>query len=160
MTDQVGTTQFTWPAPGLGAPNGQIASETTPWSGDAVTSGYSQGLRTSLFINNPSIQQSMSYDAAWRMTNLVSSLAGTFAYAYDAQRSTLLTKISLPSWASITNHYASLARLDYTALKNYWSHVLDGYAYKSDPLGLRTNIVRDFGLTTNSLPIAYDIITH
>ena len=30
---------------------------------------------------------------------------------------------------SITNHFDTLARLDYTALLNRWGHVLDGYSY-------------------------------
>ena len=52
----------------------------------------------------------------------------------------------------------SLARLDYTALANPWGHVLDGYGYTHDPLGLRTNIVRDLGLTTSSVSVGYDAI--
>src|SRR6266702_7098266 len=59
---------------------------------------------------------------------------------------------------SITNHFDSLNRQDYTALVNYWGHVLDGYSYTHDPLGLRTNIVRDFGLTTNGVTVGYDAI--
>lgn len=52
----------------------------------------------------------------------------------------------------------SLARLDYTALVNKWGHVLDGYGYTHDPLGLRTNIVRDLGLTTSTVSVGYDPI--
>src|SRR5438034_2864184 len=33
-----------------------------------------------------------------------------------------------------------------------------GYSYTHNPLGLRTNIVRDFGLTTNSVTVGYDTI--
>jgi RHS repeat-associated protein len=36
--------------------------------------------------------------------------------------------------------------------------VLDGFGYAQDPLGLRTNITRNLGLTTNSLAIRYDSI--
>src|SRR5947209_14671494 len=44
------------------------------------------------------------------------------------------------------------------ALVNYWGHVLDGYSYTHDPLGLRTNIARDFGLTNNNVAVGYDNI--
>ncbi len=36
---------------------------------------------------------------------------------------------------------------------NRWGHVLDGYSYTHDPLGLRTNITRNLGLTTNSFGV-------
>ena len=58
--------------------------------------------------------------------------------------------------AYLTNHFDALNRQDYTALVNYWGHVLDGYSYAHDALGLRTNIVRDLGLTTNTVAVAYD----
>src|SRR5205814_5110171 len=35
---------------------------------------------------------------------------------------------------------------------------LDGSSYTHDPLGLRTNIVRDLGLTTNTVTVGYDEI--
>ena len=70
----------------------------------------------------------------------------------------LLTTLALPNAASITNHYDSLARLDYTGLVNYWGHTLDGYSYGTDLLGLRTNIVRDLGLTSSSVSVGYDSI--
>ena len=66
--------------------------------------------------------------------------------------------IGLPNAAYVTNHFDTLNRLDYTALVNYWGHVLDGCSYIHDPLGLRTNIVRDFGLATNSVNVGYDNI--
>jgi RHS repeat-associated protein len=52
----------------------------------------------------------------------------------------------------------SLARLDYTALVNHWGHVLDGYGYGYDFLGLRTNITRDLGLTNSSVAVGYDSV--
>jgi RHS repeat-associated protein len=53
-----------------------------------------------------------------------------------------LASASLPrSW---------LDRLGHTAMLNGWGHVLDGYGYTNDPLGLRTNVTRNLGLTANS----------
>ncbi len=51
-----------------------------------------------------------------------------------------------------------LETLDYTGLLDRWGHVLDGYGYTGDPLGLRTNLTRNLGLTTNSLAVGYDSI--
>ena len=66
--------------------------------------------------------------------------------------------MSLPNGASISNHYDSLARLDYTALLNYWGHPVDGYNYGYDLRSLRTNITRQLGLTTNNIIAGYDAI--
>ncbi len=52
----------------------------------------------------------------------------------------------------------SPGRSDQAALVNRWGHVLDGYSYTHEPLGLRTNITRNFGLTTNSVTVGYDLI--
>ena len=143
MVDASGTTTFGYTAAG------QLQSADGLWSSDTVTYGYSQQLRQTLTLAQPSggnWQQNYGYDNAWRLQTL-SSPAGSFGYASTHLRSTLLTTITLPNAASITNHYDSLARLDYTALVNYWGHVLDGYGYSMDPLGLRTNITRNLGLT-------------
>src|SRR5207247_7089799 len=90
----------------------------------------------------------------------LSHLAGLFTDGYGSQNpaSSLVRTIGLPNAAYVTNHFDSLNRMDYTALVNYWGHVLDGYSYTHDPVGLRTNIVRDFGLTTNSVTVGYDNI--
>jgi RHS repeat-associated protein len=66
--------------------------------------------------------------------------------------------LALPNGAYVTNHFDSLERLDYTALVNYWGHVLDGYLYTHDLLGLRTNISRYLGITTNNVAVGYDNI--
>jgi RHS repeat-associated protein len=156
MADQVGTTRFTWTAAG------QLQSEDGPWANDTVTNGYTQGLRTTFAINSPQSTINYSYDSARRLQTLASSLAGTFTYGYyignNISPSPFVRTIGLPNLAWITNHLDSLDRLDYTALMNRWGHVLDSYSYTHDPLGLRTNIVRDFGLTTNSVSIGYDNI--
>ena len=69
-----------------------------------------------------------------------------------------LTHANLPRGLAIVNAYDTLARLTNTALVNPWGHVLDGYGYGLDPLGLRTNMVRELGLTTNKVSIGYDPI--
>ena len=68
------------------------------------------------------------------------------------------TGIALPNFASISNHFDSLARMDFTGLQNDWGHILVGYGYSMDNLGLRTNITRNLGLTTNSVAVGYDNI--
>jgi RHS repeat-associated protein len=147
MADQVGTTQFGH------TPTGQLQSETAPWPGSTLTLGYTEGLRTSLSLGSFSV--GYHYDSAWRLDTLSSS-AGSFGYSYDPQRSTLPTLLTLPNGAWVTNHYDALARLDYTALVNPWGHVLDAYGYGMDALGLRTNIVRDLGLTSSTVSVGYD----
>src|SRR5271157_3162987 len=123
MTDSVGTTKFAW------TQTGQLASETGPWPNDTVNLGYNQGHRTSLSLTEPSgsWSQSYAYDSEWRMTNITSP-AGAFGYAYATPNpaSALISGITLPNWASITNQYDPLARLTNTALLNYWGHTLDG----------------------------------
>jgi len=117
-------------------------------------------LQTALSLSQPSgsWSQSYGYDSQWRMTNIVSP-AGAFAYSYNFQpASSLVSQILLPNGASITNSYDALARLTQTTLNNYWGHPLDGYSHQYDPLGLRTNIVRNLGLTTSTVTAGYDSI--
>ena len=154
MVDDVGTTTFGYTVAG------QLQSAGGLWANDTITYGYVQQLRQTLTLAQPSggnWQQTYGYDAAWRLQNL-SSPAGSFGYGFSAANpaSPLFRTLTLPNYASITNHYDSLARLDYTALVNYWGHVLDGYSYGMDPLGLRTNIVRDLGLTRSTVSVGYD----
>ena len=154
MLDAVGTTAWTY------TPVGQLASETGPWTGATVTNTYTQGLRTTLSIlqSGGAWSQSYGYDAQWRLTGLTSP-AGAFGYTYGFQpASSLVTAISLPNAANINNSYDTLARLRQTALVNYWGHTLDAASYIPDPLGLRTNLVRSLGLTTNFVNVGYDNI--
>ncbi len=154
MVDSVGTTVFSYTSAG------QLLTENGPWTNDTVTYAYAQGLRTNLNLVqvSGSWSQSYGYDAAWRMTNIVSA-AGVFAYGYNFQpASSLVTGLRLPNGASITNSYDSLARLTQTSLNNYWGHPLDSYTYAPDALGLRTNIVRNLGLTSSSVAAGYDKI--
>jgi YD repeat-containing protein len=136
MLDLVGRTAF------ARSPMGYITNEDGPWTDDAVGSAYSQGMRTALTIGS-SWSQSYSYDLIWRMLNTISP-AGSFGYSHDfAPASPLVTGISLPNGANIVNLFDALGRGKETDLNNHWGHTLDGYTYGLDPLGLRTNIVRN-----------------
>jgi RHS repeat-associated protein len=155
MVDAVGTTVFSY------TQAGQLQGEDGPWSNDGATYGYSQQQRTNLTLaqTGTNWSQSYGYDSAWRLTSLASP-AGGFIYGYGIPNSAsaLVRTLSLPNGAYTTNHYDALVRLDYTALVNHWGHVLDGYSYQYDLLGLRTNTTRDFGLTTNTASASYDNI--
>ncbi len=154
MVDAVGTTAFSY------TPAGRLQSETGPWANDTLTYTYVQGLLTTLTLSQTTSNwsQSYGYDSGWRMTNAVSP-AGSFTYSYNFQpASSLVTGIQLPNGASIVNSYDSLARLTGTVLNNYWGHTLDGYTYTPDTLGLRTNIVRNLGLTSSTVTIGFDNI--
>jgi RHS repeat-associated protein len=157
MADAVGTTTFSYTTAG------QFQSEDGPWTSDTLTNGYTEGQRTSLSLNSQpsSLNLTYSYDWAWRLYTL-SAPAGNFGYGYNTEQgmspASLVRSLTLPNSAGITNHYDSLERLDYTALVNKWGHVLDGYSYSYDYLGLRTGITRDFGLTNSSVTVGYDSI--
>jgi RHS repeat-associated protein len=156
MIDAVGVTRFTWTA------TSQLQTEIGPWTSSTASNSYSQGLRTAFSLNNAQTAPfalNYSYDSGRRMAGITTP-AGPFGYGYGAASaaSALVKTISLPNAAYVTNHYDGLGRLDFTALANYWGHVLDGYTYTHDPLGLRTNILRNFGLTNNSVAVGYDNI--
>jgi RHS repeat-associated protein len=154
MADAVGTDAFSY------TPVGQLQSETGPWPSGTVAFAYSQGLRTNLNLSQPSGNWSQSYgfDLGWRMTNTISS-AGAFEYSFGFQpASSLVTGIQLPNDAKIVNTFDALARQTGTALNNYWGHTLDGYSYTPDALGLRTNIVRNLGLTSSTVAAGFDNI--
>ena len=147
MVDAVGTTAFSY------TPAGQLAGESNAWAGANYT--YAQQLRTAMSIGPWA--QAYAYDPVWRMTNIASP-AGAFAYHYLSSIFNLPSSISLPNYATITNSYDPLARLTQTSLNNFWGHTLDGYGYTLDPLGLRTNIVRNLGLTSSSVAVGFDNI--
>ncbi len=151
MADALGTTVWTY----LG---GLLQSETGPWLSNTLTYAYSQGVRTNLALSSLSANFNFgyAYDAAWRMQSLASPV-GSFGYTY-AGILPLVRGISMPNFASVSNHFDSLGRMDFTGLQNYWGHALDGYGYSMDALGLRTNITRNLGLTTNSVAVGYDNI--
>jgi RHS repeat-associated protein len=151
VTDAVGVTTWTY----LG---GLLQSETAPWTSNTLSYLYSQGVRTNMALTSLTNTFNFGYafDQAWRMQSLASP-AGIFGYTYSGI-SPLVRGIALPNFASISNHFDSLARMDFTGLQNYWGHTLDGYSYGMDSLGLRTNITRNLGLTTNSVSVGYDLI--
>ena len=154
MVDAVGTTAFSY------TPAGRLQSENGPWTSDTVTFNYAQGLRTNLTLSQTTSNwsQSYGYDSGWRM-NTITSPAGTFGYSYTFQpASKLVTGITLPNGANIVNSYDSLARLTGTALNDHWAHPLDSYTYTPDALGLRTNIVRNLGLTSSTVTAGFDNI--
>lgn len=154
MVDAVGTTAFSY------TPAGRLQSENGPWANDTLAYTYSQGLRTALSLSQTSSNwsQTYGYDSAWRMSSITSP-AGGFIYSYNFQpASALVSQIALPNGAIITNAYDSLARLTQTALNNHWGHPLDAYSYTPDALGLRTNIVRNIGLTSSSVSAGFDDI--
>jgi RHS repeat-associated protein len=77
-------------------------------------------------------------------------------YPASDPASALIAAVSLPNGATVNNTYDGLARLTGTALADQFGHVLDGYVYGLDALGLRTNITRNLGLTTNTVAVGYD----
>jgi RHS repeat-associated protein len=101
--------------------------------------------------------QTYAYDAEWRMTGITSP-AGAFDYSYPTPNpaSPLISGLALPNSATIANAYDPLGRLNSTALLNYWGHPLDGYIYGLDAFGLRTNILRELGVTTNGVAVGYN----
>jgi len=153
LIDGIGTTRYTYTA------IGQLASEVGPWPTNGINYTYNQGHRTSMSITSvvSTLDFTYGYDLGWRMES-VTSPAGAIGYIYPNSASALVAGIALPNGASIANNYDSLGRLTGTALLNHWGHVLDGYTYTPDLLGLRTNILRNLGLTTNSVAVGYDNI--
>jgi RHS repeat-associated protein len=154
MVDGAGTSTFNYTAAG------QLQTEDGPWANDTITNSYIQQLRQTLSLAQPSggaWSQTYSNDLTGRFQSL-SSPAGAFNYAYLSGISPLVQTIGLPNGASISNHFDSLFRMDGTSLINHWGHILDGYGYVHDPLGLRTNITRNLGMTTNFVSVSYDNI--
>ena len=154
MVDSLGVTAFGY------TPAGQLQSENGPWANDSVTYTLVQQLRTAMAITQPggSWTQTYGYDSQWRTTNIVTS-AGSFGYAYNyLPASALVSAIALPNGASITNGYDGLGRIFNTALNNSSQKTLDGYSYINDPLGLRTNIMRNLGGALSTVTATYDSI--
>jgi RHS repeat-associated protein len=124
MVDGVGVTRYTYTSVS------QILSEVGPWSSDTVTYGYSDMLRTSLSLQQPtgSWTNGYAYDAAKRLTN-VTSQAGAFGYSYDPTRQMLPEAIALPNTSYISNVYDVNARLLTTTLYNSAGGTLDAAQY-------------------------------
>jgi len=133
MLDAVGTSGYGYDGAG------QLLSEDGPWVNDVITNGYTARQRTSLGLQEPTGSpwaQSYAYDGARRLTN-VTSVAGSFGYAYDATRKMLVGKLLLPNAAYITNTYDSVARLLTTKLQTNGVNI-DAYTYAYNLGGQRT----------------------
>jgi len=156
MADAVGTTRFTYTA------GGRLDTEDGPWTSDSVSRSYIEGQRTSLSLQQPlasSWSQNYTYDSARRLQSLTSP-AGVFGYDYGTANpaSALISKLTLPNGAIITNAFDALAQLTNTTLLNQWRAPVDGYGYSYDKWGQRTNIVRALGAARSTLALAYDRI--
>lgn len=125
------------------------------WANSTAEAKYSSHFTKTLGSN---VVTAYNYDSAWRLTNLTSTIASGFIYQYLDARPQMPTAIYLPNGATITNTFDSLTRLKSTALKDHWGHTLDGYTYSQDALGLKTNILRDLGLTTSTVSVGFDSI--
>jgi RHS repeat-associated protein len=108
----------------------QILSEDGPWSSDTVTYGYTDQLRTSLSLQQPtgSWTNGFAYDAAKRLTN-VTSQAGSFGYSYGPTRQMLPESIALPNTSYISNVYDGSARVLTITLYNSAGATLDAAEY-------------------------------
>jgi RHS repeat-associated protein len=135
MVDSVGTTRYTYNAAG------QILSEDGPWNDDTVNYSYANRLRSEMRIMQPNASpwvQSYAWDAAKRLTNLISP-AGAFGYTYDSMRNLQVKKLLLPNTAFITNSFDVKARVTSTVLKNSGGTSLAGFTgYGYDSLNLRS----------------------
>jgi RHS repeat-associated protein len=132
MVDGIGTTAFTW------TPGGQLASEESPWSSDAVSYAYTHRLRSGLSLQQASAspwEQSYGYDAYRRLTN-VTSQAGAFRTQYKVTSwngnntaSELVEQLNLPGGSHIDNSHDAIGRLLSTALKNATNGTLNAHSY-------------------------------
>lgn len=141
MADAVGTTRYSYNAAS------QLLSEDGPWADDTVGYGYQYRLRTSLNLLQPGVSawtQSYGYDAATRLTNVISS-AGAFGYTYATGQSLRLSQISLPNGSYITNNYDAMTRLLGTTLKNSGGTVLNSHAYGYNIGNQRTALTNTAG---------------
>ena len=136
MVDGVGTTAYGYDAAG------QLLSEDGPWAADTVSYTYNNRLRSNLSLQAPNASawtQTYGYDAAKRLTNVVSA-AGTFGYRYDPVRNLQVNALALPSGAFITNNYDSEARLLSTVLKSPGLATLNSHSYQLNQANQRTAV--------------------
>lgn len=142
LIDAVGSTAYQYTS------GGQLLSEDGPWTSDTVSYSYNNRRRSSLSVvapNAPPWRQSYGYDAAGRLTNIVSP-AGPFGYSFDVEQASSPVAISLLGSSYITNTYDALARLASTRLVDY-SHqmVLNAHSYGYDLAGQRTGVTNTSG---------------
>jgi RHS repeat-associated protein len=133
--DAVGTNVYSYDA------IGQLLTEDGPWASDTLTYTYAQRLRQSLNLQQPSgaWTNGYSYDVAKRLTNITSQ-AGSFGYAYEPTRPSLLARLSLPNGSYITNRYDTLTRLLNTSLKTSGDVVRNSHSYGYNLASQRTTL--------------------
>jgi RHS repeat-associated protein len=130
MVDGVGTSAYGYDAMGL------LSFEDGPWASARVSyNNLANGLRGGLSVdapNAPAWAQSYGYDAANRMSSLVSP-AGTFGYTYTSASAGsaggLIRKIALPTGGWITNTFDGLGRETGTWLKNSSGSTMNSHQY-------------------------------
>jgi len=157
MSDAIGTTTFSY------TPVGQLASESGPWAGDTVSYTYTDRLRMVLNLQQPNASawvQNYTYDMAARMTGITSP-AGTFSYTYNlgtggaSAASTLISRLTLPNGAWITNTFDNNGRMLGTWLTNSLSN-LDSSVYTYNVGNQRTTATRT---GENTATYTYDAIS-
>ena len=138
MVDGIGTTAYSYTA------GNQLLTEDGPFDSDTVTNTYAYRLRTELDLEEPAgvWTNVFGYDAAKRLTNVISP-AGSFGYAFvPAGVSHHASLVTLPNSAVITNGFDSVARQTATYLENSGGTVLDSYEYAYNQANQRTGITR------------------
>ena len=135
MVDAAGTTKYTYTA------GNQLLTEDGPFASDTVTNTYRNRLRVALSLQQPTgaWTNGFAYDAAWRLTNVVSP-AGSHVYTLGGSGpgSPLIKKLLLPNTSYITNTYGAVARLTGTFLNNSGNTTLDSSTYGYNAANQRT----------------------
>ncbi|HXR08213.1 MAG TPA: hypothetical protein VN765_12835, partial [Candidatus Acidoferrum sp.] len=129
MIDAAGTNSLTY------SKTGRLVSEQGLWASDGVSNAYFNGQRTNLTLQQPSglaLVETYAYDAANRLYSIAAP-PGTFSYQYASGAQSLVSKITLPNSAYVSNFYDSLTRLTNTTLFNSTNGILDysGYTYNN-----------------------------
>src|ERR1051326_7995528 len=161
MFDAVGTTRYSYDAVGTTHYTydsvGQLLSEDGPWNDDTVSYSYANRRRTGLSVLAPNSSpwaQSYAYDAANRLTNIVTP-AGAFGYAYDPISNQMVQALTLPNGAAITNAFDANARLLATVLISSGLSTLNSHSYQLNQAGQRIQQMRTAG---NYVNYTYDNI--
>lgn len=154
MVDGVGSTAFSW------TDGDQLAAETGPWANDAVNYTYSARLRQTLNLAQPNASpwiQSYGYDAAMRLTNVVSA-AGQFGYEYADGAFDLLYLLHLPNGSQVNDQFDGLARLTRTELDTPLLSLVDEHQYSYDAGSQRTQQVFAASQARSLMNYSYDNI--
>lgn len=139
---------------------GSLKTEDGPWTDDTVTYSYTNELRKTLSLLQPSLSawtNGYSYDAAKRLETVISQ-AGTFDYTYDSTRKRQVKKLDLVNGLYITNSFDSVARLSGTKMQYDVipgsASALNSHTYTNNAAGEITRETRDWGL--NWIDFTYD----